>query len=228
MDGNGLCHAFSHFFFREGFIFPLESATSENIMLHWPPTKEDIPNLLTASRLLVLPPIILLMLIPQAWASWLVLFLYVPAAVSDYLDGYYARLYKKVSPIGVFLDPISDKIFVGAILFMMVATHRLDRIWAICGLLIMMREIFISGLREFLGNKEIKLPVTSLAKWKTGVQMTAIGFLIMWPFVGPDWFQSVVEGIGKIGILIAAGLTVKTGWDYTKAAWPYLNEKPSE
>jgi len=194
-------------------------------MIHWPPTKADIPNLLTASRLIVLPPMIVLLMIPNPWAAWGALFLYVPAAVSDYLDGYYARLYKEVSPIGIFLDPISDKLFVGAILFMLVATHRLNDFWAVCGVVIMMREIFISGLREFLGSKQIKMPVTSLAKWKTGVQMAAIGFLIMWPFVGPNWFQVLVEWIGKLGILIAAGLTLKTGWDYTKAAWPHLMQQ---
>ncbi len=194
-------------------------------MLSWRPTKADIPNLLTASRLIVLPPMIILMLVPHAWAAWLALFLYVPAAVSDYFDGYYARLYKKVSPVGIFLDPIADKIFVGAILFMLVATKRLNDLWAVCGLLIMMREIFISGLREFMGSKELNLPVTNLAKWKTGTQMTAIGFLIMWPFVGPEWFQYLVEGIGKIGILAAMVLTLKTGWDYTRAAWPHLTQK---
>ena len=194
-------------------------------MINWPPTKADIPNMLTISRLAILPFMIILFLIPERWAAWTVLFLYVPAAVTDYFDGYFARLYKQESPVGVFMDPIADKLFVGAILFMLVATHRLDGIWAVPGLLIMMREIFIAGLREFLGSKQVAMPVTRLAKWKTGVQMTAIGFLMMWPFVSPDWFSMLVETIGKLGILIAMGLTLKTGMDYTLLAWPHIKQR---
>lgn len=191
-------------------------------MLHWPPRKSDLANLLTISRLALLPFMIVLFLIHKPWASWTLLCLYIPAAISDYFDGYFARLYNQVSKVGVFLDPIADKLFVGAILFMLVATRRLDGWWAVPALLIMMREIFIAGLREFLGALEIKMPVTSLAKWKTGMQMTAIGFLIMWPYVQPEWFSMVVECIGKAGILIAMALTLKTGWDYTIRAWPHL------
>ena len=194
-------------------------------MINWPPTKADIPNILTVSRLAILPFMIILFLIPKGWAAWAILCMYIPAAVSDYFDGYFARLYKQESPVGVFMDPIADKLFVGAILFMLVATHRLDGIWAVPGLLIMMREIFIAGLREFLGTQQINMPVTRLAKWKTGVQMTAIGFLIMWPFVGPDWFSILVEWIGKVGILVAMGLTLKTGMDYTLAAWPHVKKR---
>jgi len=194
-------------------------------MINWPPTKADIPNILTVSRLAILPFMVILFLISKPWAAWAVLILYVPAAVSDYFDGYFARLYKQESPVGVFMDPIADKLFVGAILFMLVATNRLDGIWAVPALLIMMREIFIAGLREFLGNQQISMPVTRLAKWKTGVQMTAIGFLIMWPYVSPWWFSGFVEWIGKIGILLAMGLTLKTGIDYTVTAWPHVKKR---
>lgn len=193
-------------------------------MLHWPPRKSDIPNILTFSRLALLPFMVVLFLINKPWAAWTLLCLYIPAAVSDYFDGYFARLYNNVSRVGAFLDPIADKLFVGAILFMMVATRRLDGWWAVPALLIMMREIFIAGLREFLGSMDIKMSVTRLAKWKTGVQMTAIGFLIMWPYLSPEWFQISVETIGKGGLLIATALTLKTGWDYTKACWPHLKD----
>ena len=193
-------------------------------MFNWPPRKSDIPNLLTLSRLFLLPVMIVLFLVPKAWAAWTVLALYAPAAISDYFDGYFARRYKSVSAVGVFLDPIADKLFVGAILFMLAATGRLGNWWAIPALLILMREIFISGLREFLAGKEIKLPVTNLAKWKTGVQMGAIGFLIMWPYVQPEWFALLVECIGKGGIIIAMILTLITGWQYTRAAWPHLKD----
>lgn len=193
-------------------------------MINWPPGKKDIPNILTISRLVILPFMIVLFLIPKAWAAWTLLALYAPAAISDYFDGYYARLYGQVSQVGVFLDPIADKLFVGAILFMFAATGRLENWWAVPALLILLREIFIAGLREFLAGKEIRVLVSNLAKWKTGAQMTAIGFLIMWPYVSPHWFSLTVEAIGKAGIIIAMVLTLKTGWDYTRNAWPYLRQ----
>lgn len=193
-------------------------------MLHWPLRKNDIPNLLTLSRLALLPVMIVLLLIDKSWAAWLALGLYAPAAATDYLDGYFARLYKSPSKVGIFLDPIADKLFVGAILFMLAATERLEGWWAVPALLIMMREIFIAGLREYLAGNEIPMPVTRLAKWKTGVQMGAIGFLIMWPYVEPEWFSISVESIGKGGIIIAMVLTLKTGWDYTCKAWPALRD----
>lgn len=206
-------------------------------MINWPPRKSDLPNILTLSRLVLLPFIIVLFLIHKPWAAWTALALYTPAAISDYFDGYFARMYQASSQVGIFLDPIADKLFVGTILFMLAATGRLEQWWAVPALLIMMREIFISGLREFLGSKEVKMPVTRLAKWKTGVQMVAIGFLIMWPYLSPEWpakdladvtlsadvvFAIVVEWIGKLGLLVAMVLTLKTGWDYTKQAWPHL------
>lgn len=191
-------------------------------MIHWPPRKSDLPNIVTLSRLIVLPPMIVLFLIPKPWAAWTLLGIYTIGAVSDYLDGYLARLYNQSSPVGVFLDPIADKLFVGAVLFMLTATERLVGWWAVPALIILMREIFIAGLREFLGPKEISIPVSRLAKWKTGVQMGMIGFLIMWPFVQPYWFSATVEWIGKIGLLAAMALTVKTGIDYARIAWPHL------
>lgn len=193
-------------------------------MLSWPIKKADIPNLLTLSRMVLLPVMVVLFLIPKAWAAWTVLALYAPAAATDYLDGYFARLYNQTSKVGVFLDPIADKLFVGAILFMLVATDRLAGWWAVPALLIMMREIFIAGLREFLAGVQIDMPVTRLAKWKTGMQMTAIGFLIMWPYVTPEWFSITVEWIGKGGLIVAMVLTLKTGWDYTRQAWPHLKD----
>lgn len=193
-------------------------------MLHWPPRKTDIPNLLTLSRMILLPIMIVLLLIHKPWAAWTALALYAPAAATDYLDGYFARLYNQPSKIGTFLDPIADKLFVGAILFMLAATNRLGGWWAVPALLIMMRELFIAGLREFLAGQDIPMPVSRLAKWKTGVQMTAIGFLIMWPYVTPEWFSISVEWIGKAGIIAAMVLTLKTGWDYTKKAWPAIRD----
>lgn len=181
--------------------------------------RADIPNLLTLSRIVAVPAMVALFFIPKAWAAWAILAIYAPAAATDYLDGYLARSMRVTSPIGKFLDPISDKIFVGALLFMLAAVHRLEGIWVIPALLILMREIFIAGLREYLGPLNIQVPVSNLAKWKTGVQMGAIGFLIVGPYA-PDWIPSL--WIGQIGLLVAMVLALKTGWDYTKVAMPHI------
>ena len=181
--------------------------------------RANIPNLLTMSRIVSIPLMVALFFVPQAWAAWTILAIYAPAAATDYLDGYLARSLSITSPIGKFLDPIADKIFVGALLFMLAAIGRLAGVWALPALAILLREIFIAGLREYLGPLNISVPVTNLAKWKTGMQMTAIGFLIVGPYA-PDWIPSL--WIGQIGLLIAMVLALKTGWDYTKNALPHI------
>ncbi|MDB5478564.1 MAG: pgsA [Alphaproteobacteria bacterium] len=192
-------------------------------MINWPPRKSDIPNILSITRLILIPFMVVLFLIPQPWAAWTCLVLYTIASISDYLDGYYARRYSQFSPVGVFLDPIADKLFVASVLLMFTATGRLTGLWAVPALLILMREIFIAGLREFLAGKEVKIPVTRLAKWKTGVQMGSMGFIIMYQHVTHKlYFSEMVEWIGKTGILVAMVLTLITGWNYARNAWPHL------
>jgi cardiolipin synthase len=182
-------------------------------------SRADIPNLLTISRIVTIPVMVALFFVPKAWAAWTILAIYAPAAATDYLDGYLARSLQVTSPIGRFLDPIADKLFVGALLFMLAAVHRLEGVWALPALIILIREIFIAGLREYLGPLNIQVPVSQMAKWKTGVQMTAIGFLIVGPFA-PEWIPALE--IGQLGLIIAMALAVKTGWDYTKIALPHL------
>lgn len=181
--------------------------------------RHHIPNILTLSRIVTIPLMVALFFVPKAWAAWTILAIYAPAAATDFLDGYLARSLQLTSPIGKFLDPIADKLFVGALLFMLAAVNRLDGFWVVPALIILMREIFIAGLREYLGPLNIQIPVSNLAKWKTGVQMTAIGFLIVGPYA-PDWIPSL--WIGKIGLVAAMVLAVKTGWDYAKNTMPYI------
>ena len=190
-------------------------------MQFFPLKRSDIPNILTLSRIVSIPVMVALFFVPKAWAAWTILAIYAPAAITDYLDGYLARSLSLTSPVGRFLDPIADKLFVGALLFMLSAVHRLDGIWALPALVILMREIFIAGLREYLGPLNVTVPVSNLAKWKTGVQMGAIGFLIVGPFA-PYWIPSL--WIGQIGLLVAMVLAVQTGWAYTKTALPYLSQ----
>jgi cardiolipin synthase len=181
--------------------------------------RHHIPNILTLSRIVTIPLMVVLFFVPKAWAAWTILAIYAPAAITDYLDGYLARSLSITSPVGKFLDPIADKLFVGALLFMLAAVNRLDGPWALPALIILLREIFIAGLREYLGPMNIQIPVSNLAKWKTGVQMGAIGFLIVGPYA-PEWIPSLI--IGKIGLLMAMILAIRTGWDYAKTAMPYV------
>lgn len=183
--------------------------------------RHHIPNLLTLSRIVTIPLMVALFFVPKAWAAWTILAIYAPAAATDFLDGYLARSLSLTSPIGKFLDPIADKLFVGALLFMLAAVNRLDGLWVVPALAILMREIFIAGLREYLGPLNIQIPVSNLAKWKTGVQMTAIGFLIVGPYA-PSWIPSL--WIGKLGLIAAMALALKTGWDYAKSTMPYITK----
>ena len=143
----------------------------------------NLPNILTLFRLALLPFIIILMFIPASWAASAALAFYIVGAVTDWLDGYLARKNNQITEFGTFLDPISDKIFVATIMLMLVATDRVDGAWVVLVIFILVREFTVSGLREFLGPKGIKVPVSALAKWKTAVQMIATGLLIIGPYI---------------------------------------------
>lgn len=180
----------------------------------------SIPNIMTMARILLLPFIVALIYIPEAWAAWTALGFYTLAAVTDFLDGYVARKMNMESAFGQFLDPIADKIFIATLLLLLVGVGRLEGMWIITGILILARELLISGLREFLGPQNIKFPVTRLAKWKTTVQMFALGFLIMGDFGDVVLPNTLAYGHGLI--TIAAVLTVITGWDYFKVGLRYI------
>lgn len=176
----------------------------------------NLANKLTLFRLALLPLLIILLFIPREWAADIALIIYTIGAITDWLDGYVARKYNQVSNFGTFLDPISDKIFVVVILLMLVATQHITGIFTLAVIVILVREFVVAGLREFLGPKNIKLPVRPLAKWKTTVQMIATGILIIGPYF------SLGEVIGLLGLTAAAVLTVITGWQYLRASLPYL------
>jgi CDP-diacylglycerol--glycerol-3-phosphate 3-phosphatidyltransferase len=179
----------------------------------------NLANILTLGRLALLPFIVLLLFIPANWAASAALALYVVGAITDWLDGYIARKYNKVTEFGTFLDPISDKVFVSTIMIMLIATDRIEGVWVVLAILILTREFIVSGLREFLGPKEIKLAVSPVAKWKTTLQMLAIGLLIIGPFI----FGGVI--IGLLVLTLATITTLYTGWDYLKIGWEHMKEK---
>lgn len=179
-----------------------------------------LPNMLSLLRLALLPFMVPLFLIPAEWAAWICLVLYIFGSLTDFLDGWLARRLKQTSEFGAFIDPLSDKIFVVTTMLMLVAIDRIDRFSAVAVAVILIREFVVSGLREYLGQKELKLPVTNLAKWKTAAQMSALGVLIVAPYI----FLGHI--IGLLLLLTAAVLTVITGWDYLKTGLDHMRKIP--
>jgi cardiolipin synthase (CMP-forming) len=183
------------------------------------PALTSLPNLLTLSRILVIPIVIALFYVDGAYARWLACALFSAAGVTDWLDGHVARRWEQQSEIGRFLDPIADKLLVAATLLMLTATGRLPTGALLPALVILCREILVSGLREYLAGLRVGLPVSRLAKWKTGIQMTAIGFLIVGT-AGPVFIP--VEAIGGTLLWAAALLTLVTGYDYLRAGLGHI------
>ena len=182
----------------------------------------NLPNLLTMSRILVILPIVALFFVTGDAARWITLGLYAAACVTDFFDGYIARSMGQISRFGRFLDPVADKLLVAAVIFMLVATDRIEGLVVLPALVILIREILVSGLREHLASLSVSVPVSRLAKWKTSIQMLSLGFLIVHD-ASPDWIPSVL--IGETGIWIAALLTLITGYDYLRAGLQHLTDE---
>src|SRR5258708_10154774 len=177
-------------------------------------------NILTLSRILAIPLVVACFWLDRGWSQWLSMILFVIAAVTDWFDGYFARRYHQISRLGRFLDPIADKLLVAAALLMLVNKEGpLSGIHVLAALIILAREILVSGLREFLAELRVGLPVSQLAKWKTGVQMVAIAFLLVGDAAGP-----VITDLGLWLIWIAACLTLITGYDYLRTGLRHMAE----
>ena len=145
----------------------------------------SLPNLLTLSRIIAIPFLLALIYFDTPFFRWLALFGFVVAAVTDYLDGYLARHMNEISALGRFLDPIADKLLIASLIVILVATRQIEGLLVIPAIIILCREILVSGLREYLAEIKVSLPVSNLAKWKTAIQMVALGFLIIGT-AGPD------------------------------------------
>ena len=171
----------------------------------------SLPNILTLSRIGAIPLLLALIYVDTPLFRWAALAGYVLACITDYFDGYLARHMNKISPLGRFLDPIADKLLVASLIVMLVATQQIAGLAVIPAIVILAREILVSGLREYLAQIKVSVPVTKMAKWKTGIQMLALGFLIVGD-AGPDAVP--VQIIGEVGIWIAGILTAVTGYDY--------------
>ncbi|PCD01869.1 CDP-diacylglycerol--glycerol-3-phosphate 3-phosphatidyltransferase [Sphingomonas spermidinifaciens] len=180
-----------------------------------------LPNILTLSRIFAVPLLVGLLWWPQWAAGYAIAFvLYCVVGFTDYLDGYLARSQGTVSKLGIFLDPIADKIMVAAVILMLASTRDIGGVHLIAGLIILLREIMVSGLREFLGGLRVSVPVSRLAKWKTALQLVALGALILAGAV-PDW--GFVRVVGLASLWSAAVLTLVTGWDYLRVGLRHMD-----
>ncbi|WP_417808446.1 CDP-diacylglycerol--glycerol-3-phosphate 3-phosphatidyltransferase [Thioclava sp.] len=204
--------------------------------------KWNIPNILTVLRLLAAPGVAVMFLYFQRpWADWFALALFVGAAVTDWFDGYLARLWKQESKFGAMLDPIADKVMVVIALVVLTGYSGMNPWLILPATVILFREVFVSGLREFLGADSGRLRVTKLAKWKTTAQMVAIAVLFLGtglayleqgraPRAGEGDIPmgasvaDIATHVGLVLIWIAAILTAITGWDYFRKALPYLKD----
>ena len=194
-----------------------------------------LPNLLTLSRIFAVPLLAFLLWWPKWEAGYALAFaLYSLMGITDYFDGYLARSSGAVSRLGVFLDPIADKIMIAAVILVLTAQGVLTGPYVgdmhvIAGLVILMREIAVSGLREFLGSLQVSMPVSRLAKWKTTFQLISLGALILgrampwWNVTVSELTINVPHTVGLTTLWLAAGLTLVTGWDYLRVGLKHMD-----
>lgn len=189
------------------------------------PTTYSIPNLLTYGRILAVPLIVLCFFIEgklqsSDFARWTALALFAIASITDFFDGYLARIWQQTSNIGKMLDPIADKLLVASVLLLVAADGTIAgwSIWA--AIIILCREILVSGLREYLAALKVSVPVTRIAKWKTTIQMVAIAFLLAGP--AGDKILPYTTEMGILLLWIAAAITLYTGYDYFRAGLKHM------
>jgi cardiolipin synthase len=187
----------------------------------------QLPNILTFSRIAAIPVLGLLMYVHPPLGNWLAFSVYVYACVTDFFDGYLARSWQQQSRLGRFLDPIADKLLVGAILLILADLNTIDGLTVLPAAVILCREILVSGLREFLAQVHVRVPVSRLAKLKTVLQMLALGFLIVGA-AGPDFGPVSTAQIGIYGLWISAALTLFTGYDYMRAGFGHISGEAEE
>lgn len=181
-----------------------------------PPKRLSLPNMLTVSRIIAIPVIVVLAITGVDLFRWLALLVFILAAITDFLDGFLARIMGETSHLGRMLDPIADKLLVGALLIAFAWDRTFSVFDLIPAIAIMMREIFVAGLREYLGSREIVLHVSMLAKYKTTVQLIALGICMAEPLV-PG-----IRLIADAGLWLAGILTIWTGWGYWRSANEFM------
>ena len=185
----------------------------------------NLPNMLTYARIVAVPLVVLCFFLEGKLQStdaarWAAFAIFVAASITDFLDGYLARIWKQTSNIGRMLDPIADKLLVSSVLLLVAADGTIAgwTLWA--AIIILCREILVSGLREYLAGLKVSVPVTQLAKWKTTVQLVAIGFLLVGP--AGDKLIGYATQIGIVLLWISAIITLYTGYDYFRAGLKHI------
>ena len=180
--------------------------------------KLKIPNILTIGRIILAPIFIATYYLPGAMGDWIPFIIFVLASFTDFLDGLLARLYKEESKLGELLDPVADKIIVASALVLLVMDNTIEGYEVIAAIVIMTREILISGLREFLAKVQVTVPVTKLAKFKTFIQMFAIAILLTGESGNKifNFGDYNAQSIGIVLLWLAAFLTIYTGYDYVR------------
>jgi cardiolipin synthase (CMP-forming) len=185
----------------------------------------NLPNMLTYARILAVPLILLCFYLegrirPTDYWRWAALGIFLAASITDYFDGYIARIWKQTSNIGKMLDPIADKLLVSAVLLLLAYDRTIDKwsLWA--AIIILCREILVSGLREYLAGLKVSVPVTQLAKWKTTLQLVAIGFLLAGP--AGDKILPYTTETGLALLWVSAIVTLYTGYDYFRAGLKHI------
>lgn len=181
----------------------------------------SLPNILTYGRIAAVPVVVGLLFwhgffAGPLWLRWVALAVFIAAGVTDFLDGYFARIWGQQSSLGRMLDPIADKLLVASCLLMLSADETIRGWTLFAAVIILCREILVSGLREYLAELRVGVPVTRLAKWKTVLQMVAIGFLLAGSAGDKIWPHTTMFGLALLWI--AALLTLYTGYDYLLAA----------
>ena len=186
----------------------------------------SLPNLLTLSRIFAVPILVFLLWRPAPLDYAITFVLYCIVGITDYFDGYLARAWGNISKLGQFLDPIADKIMIGAVLIMLISSRKANPVQEIAGLniipalVILLREIIVSGLREYLAGLQVSVPVSALAKWKTTFQLIALGALILGGAVPA---QPWVHQVGIFCLWVAGALTLVTGYDYLRTGLRHMD-----
>jgi len=206
------------------FLSRMNSAASRKL----PTLPVALPNILTYARIVAVPVVVGLLYWQSIfdgplWLRWVALAIFIAAGLTDILDGYLARMWGQQSSLGRMLDPIADKLLVASCLLMLAADETIRGWTLLAAVIILCREILVSGLREFLADLRVGVPVTRLAKWKTFGQLVAIGFLIAGEAGEKVLPQTIQIGIGLLWL--SALVTLYTGWDYLRAGLRYMMDE---
>jgi cardiolipin synthase len=212
-----------------GYVAAMDGTTTQRL----PARPLALPNILTYARIAAVPVVVACMywqalLGGGLWLRWVALAIFIAAAITDFLDGYFARMWGQQSTFGRMLDPIADKLLVASCLLMLAVDQTIAGWTVLAAIVILCREILVSGLREYLAELRVSVPVTQLAKWKTAVQLVAVGFLLAGP-AGDNVMSArlgyrtvIVTDVG-IGLLwLSALVTLYTGYDYFRAGVRHL------